>query len=56
MSQAKTTTNFLGKNGENLYYKSIIYLERKGGGQFDTFGDFVTEELWREAEARARPH
>lgn len=53
MSQAKTTTNFLGqKNGENLYYKSIIYLERKGGGQFDTFGDFVTEGALERAEAR----
>lgn len=43
---------FQAKNGENLYYKSIIYLERKGGGQFDTFGDFVTEGALERAEAR----
>lgn len=50
--QLKLPLIFQAKNGENLYYKSIIYLEKKGGGQFDTFGDFVTEG----ALSQDKPH
>lgn len=49
---AKTTTNFGEKNGENLYYKKYNIFGKKGGGQFDTFGDFVTRGALERAEAR----
>lgn len=41
--QVKLPLIFQARNGEDLYFKSRLYLEKMGGGQFDTFGDFLTE-------------